>query len=141
MPDVVAAAIVRPRGASVELLCAQRSAPPRLAGLFEFPGGKVEPGEDPCAALHRELAEELGVSVRLGSRVRAPGDGDWPITSNLTMRVWLAELADGQRPRALEDHASLVWATLADAEALPWIEADRPILAAVARALEIGPEG
>ena len=63
---VVAAAIVDSLTAPTRTLCARRSAPPELAGRWELPGGKVEPDESAEAALHRELDEELGVSVRLG---------------------------------------------------------------------------
>lgn len=57
---VVAAALVDPRG---RVLVQQRPAGKALPGLWEFPGGKVEQGEAPEAALIRELAEELGVTV------------------------------------------------------------------------------
>ncbi len=57
---VVAAALI---DADDRILIAQRPAGKTLAGLWEFPGGKVEPGERPEAALIRELAEELGVGV------------------------------------------------------------------------------
>jgi 8-oxo-dGTP diphosphatase len=58
--DVVAAALVDGAG---RVLVAQRPEGKSLAGLWEFPGGKIEPGEAPTAALARELAEELGISV------------------------------------------------------------------------------
>ncbi len=58
--DVVAAALVDGAG---QVLVAQRPAGKSLAGLWEFPGGKIEPGEAPAAALVRELAEELGITV------------------------------------------------------------------------------
>ena len=57
---VVAAALVRPNG---EVLLAQRPEGKAMAGLWEFPGGKVEAGERPETALSRELSEELGVAV------------------------------------------------------------------------------
>ena len=57
---VVAAALYNPDG---EILLAQRPEGKQLAGLWEFPGGKVEPGESPEAALCRELNEELGITV------------------------------------------------------------------------------
>jgi 8-oxo-dGTP diphosphatase len=60
---VAAAALVDSDG---QLLLAQRPAGKPMAGLWEFPGGKVVPGETPEAALVRELAEELGINVRAG---------------------------------------------------------------------------
>lgn len=129
---VAAAAIVDSLRAPRALLCARRSAPPDLAGRWELPGGKVEPGETAEAALHRELAEELGVAVELGPRVLAPGDGDWPILGERRMRVWLAALRDGE-PAALADHDALRWVPYEDLDALDWLDPDRPIVAALRR--------
>lgn len=58
---VVAAALVDPDG---RILLAQRPEGKQLAGLWEFPGGKIDPGETPEAALVRELAEELSITVK-----------------------------------------------------------------------------
>ena len=58
--EVAAAVIERPG----EFLLAQRPAGKPYAGFWEFPGGKIEPGEDARAALVRELREELGIEVR-----------------------------------------------------------------------------
>src|SRR5690606_19537511 len=64
--QVVAAVITDPRG---RVLLARRTAGRDLAGLWEFPGGKREPGESPEAALVRELQEELGIDACIGERV------------------------------------------------------------------------
>lgn len=124
---VAAAALLR----GSELLCAQRSAPPELAGLWEFPGGKVEDGEEPRSAAHRELAEELGIEVELGELVVGPNaDGSWPVLGDARMLVWRGEVVGGS-PAALQDHADVRWVELAEAHTLAWIEVDRPILAAL----------
>ncbi|MBB3357668.1 MULTISPECIES: NUDIX domain-containing protein [unclassified Novosphingobium] len=60
---VVAAALVAGEGGEARLLLQQRPLGKHHGGLWEFPGGKVEPGETPAAALARELAEELGIAV------------------------------------------------------------------------------
>ncbi|MDG2242723.1 MAG: 8-oxo-dGTP diphosphatase MutT [Rhodospirillaceae bacterium] len=60
---VVAAALIRPDGA---ILLTQRPDGKSMAGLWEFPGGKLKAGETPEQALVRELQEELGVSIELG---------------------------------------------------------------------------
>lgn len=119
------------------LLVARRSAPAKLAGLWEFPGGKVEPGEKPEAALERELAEELGVGVRLGVEVPGESLSGWPLTANANMRVWTAEIVRGE-PLPLEDHDELRWMSLRDQDALlgmAWIPADLPIVRALVQAL------
>ena len=118
------------------LLAARRSAPEALAGLWEFPGGKVEPGESCTEALHRELAEELGVRVRVGTEITGPLDQGWRLNDVAAMRVWLAEITDGT-PEPLEDHSELRWVDL-NAEALldlAWIPADLPIVTALLEAV------
>ncbi len=126
----------RPR----RLLVARRSAPPAFAGMWEFPGGKVEAGEQHQAALHRELREELGVAVRLGAEVAGPTAAGWPLNAAAAMRVWLAEVTRGD-PAPLEDHDDLRWVPLAsigELMGLPWIPADFPIVQAVLNLCQTG---
>lgn len=132
--DVVAAAIVDDLDRPTRLLAARRSAPSAIAGRWEFPGGKVEPGEEELAALHRELGEELGVTVAVGAELPAPDGGAWPITPKHRMRVWFARLQDGT-PEPLEDHDELRWLTAAELDDVPWLDGDVQIVTALARHL------
>ncbi|WP_284980037.1 (deoxy)nucleoside triphosphate pyrophosphohydrolase [Arthrobacter sp. fls2-241-R2A-200] len=127
---VVGAAVVDSLDAPTRLLAARRTAPPQFAGMWEFPGGKVEAGESPEAALHRELAEELGVEVRLGTELASGEEHGWRLNDRAVMRVWFAELVVGE-PRPLEDHDELRWVTVGDPAqvlGLSWIPADLPIV-------------
>jgi mutator protein MutT len=119
---VAAAVLFDQRG---RVLIAQRPAGKHLAGSWEFPGGKVEPGETRTAALARELKEELGVVIehpRPLLRLRhAYPHGD------VLLDVWVVRRYRGE-PRGLDGQA-LRWcrqAELGSAELLP---ADRPIVA------------
>ncbi len=128
-PLIVAAAIVDDLHHPRALLAARRSAPKSLAGRWEFPGGKIEPGEAPREALTRELAEELGVAVRLGDRVSGPERG-WPVANGYRMHVWFAQVTGGS-PAPLQDHDELRWLPLPEAYTVPWLEPDVPILEAM----------
>ncbi|GAA5077470.1 8-oxo-dGTP diphosphatase [Thermocatellispora tengchongensis] len=119
---VVGAAVVR----DGRLLAAQRAEPPELRGGWEFPGGKVDPGESDREALIRECREELGVLVTLGAQV----GGDWPLSGAYVLRVWIAEIASGE-PEAKE-HLELRWLAPDELFQVPWLPADLPIVRAVA---------
>ncbi|GAA3707958.1 NUDIX domain-containing protein [Nonomuraea antimicrobica] len=119
---VVAAVIVAPGG---RVLAAQRAEPPALAGGWEFPGGKVEPGEDETAALVRECREELGVEIAVGARV---GD-DWPLSAGYVMRVWLCTLVSGT-PQARE-HLAVRWLGPGEYYDVEWLGADLPVMKTV----------
>ena len=122
---VVAAAIVRGQ----QLLAARRSADSPLAGGWELPGGKVEPGEDDRAAVVREIREELGVVVVPGLRVVAPDDrGDWPLPGVGVLRVWTARIVGVAEPVALADHDLLRWVTPEGAFDVAWLAADATVV-------------
>jgi 8-oxo-dGTP diphosphatase len=132
---VVGAAIVDSLAWPTRLLAARRTEPAALAGGWELPGGKVDPGESEQAALHREVLEELGVEVVLGDQLPGPlPGGRWPLGERYAMRVWWAALTRGE-PRPLEEHDQLRWLTASDLYAVPWLPADLPIVDRIAAAL------
>jgi 8-oxo-dGTP diphosphatase len=108
------------------LLAARRSAPPELAGRWELPGGKVEPGETPENALVRELREELGVTAEPVARV----PGEWPLKPGYVLRVWTARLLAGA-PEPLEDHDELRWLTPGEIWDVDWLDQDVAAVKAV----------
>ena len=122
---VVGAAIVRADADGPSILCARRSAPQRVAGKWEFPGGKVERGETDQEAVVRECREELGVEVTVAEQV---GD-DARIDDRLVLRVYLARLLPEQpEPLPLEDHDLLSWVRLGELPTLDWLAPDWPIV-------------
>ncbi|MEV0327953.1 DNA mismatch repair protein MutT [Micromonospora echinospora] len=120
---VVGAAIV----ADGRVLACARSAPPEVAGRWEFPGGKVEPGESETAALVRECAEELAVRVEVGDRV---GRDVRMAHGRAVLRVYAARLLGDDQPRALE-HAEMRWLSADELDTVDWLPADVPIVAAL----------
>ncbi|WP_341805256.1 (deoxy)nucleoside triphosphate pyrophosphohydrolase [Nocardioides ochotonae] len=122
--QVVAAAIVR----AGRVLATRRTAPPALAGRWELPGGKVEPGERPTAALEREIAEELGCGVEVTGWLH----GAAPIGDTHELRVATARLVRGE-PDPVE-HDAVRWLGAEELDpahpnAVDWLEPDRPFLA------------
>ncbi|GLZ08953.1 DNA mismatch repair protein MutT [Actinomadura sp. NBRC 104412] len=121
MNTVVGAAII----AGGRLLAAQRAEPEELAGGWEFPGGKVDPGESDEDALLRECAEELGIRIALTARIGA----DWPLSLGGVLRVWTAAIVEGE-PRPLE-HLALRWLGPDDLYSVDWLPGDLPVVGAV----------
>lgn len=105
------------------VLAARRTSPADAAGRWEFPGGKVEPGETPEAALVREVVEELGCRVEVTGWLV----GEVAIGRSHTLFVALARLVDGE-PDPVE-HDLVRWLGAAELGDVDWLEADRPFLA------------
>lgn len=120
---VVAAVIRDPRG---RILLARRTEGRDLAGLWEFPGGKVEPGETPEAALVRELQEELGVTATVGAAVACVTleAGERRLTLDVRHVRHLGT------PRGLEGQA-LAWVPLQKLRDYAMPPADMPVVEAL----------
>jgi len=121
---VVACALVDSDG---RILIAQRPEGKKLAGLWEFPGGKIEPGETPEATLVRELREELGIETK--SACLAPltfashGYDDWHLLMPLYVcRRWEG-IAQGREGQALK------WVRARELRQYPMPPADLPLIA------------
>ncbi len=110
-------------------LAARRTEPEALKGLWEFPGGKAEPGEDDVAALIRECREELGVEIAVGEPV---GPEYLSPNGRYLVRTYRAELLSGE-PAPIESHDELRWlrAGTPEVRELPWLEGDYVILDAL----------
>lgn len=119
MKFVVAGAVLREGPGGVpELLLAQRSYPPEVAGRWELPGGKAEDGETLPEALIRELSEELGVTVTVGEQLRVTV----ALRPELTMVALFARIVRGE-PVAVE-HSALRWVDAASLTAMDLVPAD-----------------
>lgn len=114
-----------------EVLIAQRPPGKWQAGRWEFPGGKIEPAESPGDAVVRELREELGVTVRAARPL-----GEFPHDyedRSVRIALWLVSAWDGV-PEGLDGQA-LRWVALTQLAGCDLLEADRPMLEPLRRAL------
>jgi 8-oxo-dGTP diphosphatase len=114
------------------VLACRRTEPPAYAGRWEFPGGKVEPGEDERGALIRECREELGIEVEVG-----PALGEAALDSpGWVLRVWFGRVAAGT-PTAIE-HDAMRWLAADELDEVPWLPADVDLVAELRRRLHAG---
>ena len=122
------------------VLAARRRPDVADPGRWEFPGGKVEPGETERRALTRELSEELGIAISTGELIIAV-----PITFRTVLHVWSAGLEPGSpepaptsgEPNSVGrgQHDELCWLAPAELSTLDWLPADAAALTAVAEFL------
>ena len=115
------------------VLIAQRPEGKHLASKWEFPGGKVETGEEPEAALVREIREELGCEIVLRTRLAASGHAYE--RGEITLLPFRCTLAAGSAEPHAHEHSALAWVTLDELSNYDLAEADLPIVESWAAAL------
>ncbi len=118
----VSCAIIEREG---RVLAARRSAAMSLPLKWEFPGGKIDPGESPEACLERELMEEMGIRVRVGKRLPSQ-DHRYPAFA-VTLHPFVCAIESGEI--VLHEHADMVWLPPEQLHTLDWAEADGPVIA------------
>nr|WP_208404423.1 8-oxo-dGTP diphosphatase MutT [Saccharococcus thermophilus] len=110
-----------------EILCALRSPEMSLPNLWEFPGGKMEEGENPKETLVREIQEELGCTIEVYEKVEEVHHEYPSVIVNLL--TYKAKIVEGE-PKAKE-HAELKWMPLRELRSLEWAPADIPTVEAL----------
>jgi 8-oxo-dGTP diphosphatase len=125
-PVIVVAAILVEQG---RVLVTQRPEGKHLAGAWEFPGGKVEPGEEPRCALERELAEELGIATTVGDIVDVTFHR-YPGKDVLLLFYATRRLPSSPQPEAREV-AAIAWRAAGELQAADFPPADAKILGKV----------
>jgi len=110
-----------------EILCALRSPEMSLPNLWEFPGGKIEEGENPEEALVREIKEELGCTINVFEKIEEVHHEYPNIIVNLL--TYKAKIIAGE-PKAKE-HAELKWVPIQELQTLEWAPADVPTIDAL----------
>jgi 8-oxo-dGTP diphosphatase len=129
---VVAAAVIIEKG---RVLLTQRKAGTHLAGAWEFPGGKVEPGEDPREALRRELREEIGVEARVGEIVEVTFHRYEEADKAVLLLFYEASREEGSPEVQAIDVAAFRWAVMEELRIEDFPPADVAVLGKVRRML------
>lgn len=104
------------------VLAARRTSPEHARGLWELPGGKVEPAEDPEVAIVREIREELACEVAVVGHLA----GEQPVKDGYTLRVAVAALVSGEP--VPHEHDAVRWLAADELDLVTWLEPDVPFL-------------
>jgi 8-oxo-dGTP diphosphatase len=127
----VAAAIIEQDGL---VLACRRNSDRALGGKWEFPGGKLEPGESPSQALVREIHEELGVHVAVTGALTTD---DTLVGSQIIRLICLRAELLGSRPEVSTDHDDLRWVRREELPDLDWADADLPAVRLLTREMTL----
>lgn len=111
------------------MLCARRGEGKSLAGFWEFPGGKIEPGETPEESLTRELKEELLCDAEVGRHITTT-EHEYDFAT-IVLSTYYCTLTGGE-PK-LTEHAEIRWLTGAEMQELEWAPADIPAVEIIAK--------
>lgn len=113
---------------------AQAPDPSRPGQRWEYPGGKVEPGESRDEALVREIAEELGCVVAVERWLEAGVLADGvPISPTLRLHVAVVRLVEGEPVPREREHDAVLWLSRDELHRVDWLEPDLPFVAALQR--------
>ena len=122
MPIAVVAALVWRQG---QLLICQRKPTDPFAGKWEFPGGKIEPGEEPRAALERELLEELGIRAVVGEELWRT-EHQYPGHPAVLLLFYAVSVFEGSPQNRV--FQQIRWVLARDLAGYDFLEADRPLI-------------
>ena len=133
---VVAAVIKAENKQGQPIIFATQRGYGEFKGGWEFPGGKIEPGETPQEALKREIQEELDTKIKVGSLIDTI-EYDYP-TFHLSMDCFLAEIESGSL--VLKEHEAARWLTREELDSVDWLPADVLLIDTLKQSKFITPE-